>query len=40
MTEEQFWRSTPKKIQGLFDVYKTINGFEDDNLEAIDNIIF
>jgi len=39
MSEEQFWRCTPKKLQALFNVYKSINGLSDE-LETIDNIIF
>jgi len=39
MTEEQFWRSTPKKLQGLFKLYKVVNGMEDkQELDYIDNI--
>lgn len=41
MTEEQFWRSTPKKLQALFKVYKSVNGIsENESYECIDNIIF
>ncbi|WP_459997169.1 hypothetical protein [Paradesulfitobacterium aromaticivorans] len=41
MSEEQFWRSTPKKLQALFKVYKTVNGIEDQSdFETIDNILF
>jgi hypothetical protein len=40
MTEEQFWQSTPKKLQGLFNIYKLVNGLEDEELESIDNILF
>lgn len=41
MTEEQFWKSTPKKLQALFKVYKKVNGIEDkEELDYIDNIIF
>jgi hypothetical protein len=41
MTEEQFWNSTPKKLQALFKVYKTVNGVEDkEDFGTIDNIIF
>ncbi|MEW8994394.1 phage tail assembly chaperone [Clostridium sp.] len=41
MTEEQFWRSTPKKLQALFNVYKRANGVEEEEeLDYIDNIIF
>ena len=41
MTEEQFWKSTPKKLQALFNVYKSVNGIEDkEELDYIDNIIF
>lgn len=41
MTEEQFWRSTPKKLQSLFKVYKSVNGIsENESYECIDNIIF
>jgi hypothetical protein len=39
MSEEQFWRCTPKKLQALFNVYKSVNGFSDE-LETIDNIKF
>ncbi len=41
MTEEQFWKSTPKKLQALFNVYKRVNGIEDkEEPDYIDNIIF
>lgn len=41
MTEEQFWKSTPKKLQALFNVYKNVNGIEDKKeFDYIDNIIF
>jgi hypothetical protein len=41
MSEEQFWSSTPKKLQALFKVYKTVNGIEDQSdFETIDNILF
>ncbi|MDD4802302.1 MAG: hypothetical protein PHF24_05090 [Syntrophomonas sp.] len=41
MTEEQFWHSTPKKLQALFKVYKTVNGLDDlSGADTIDNILF
>jgi hypothetical protein len=41
MTEEQFWKSTPKKLQALFNVYRKVNGIEEtEELDYIDNIIF
>jgi hypothetical protein len=41
MTEEQFWRSTPKKLQVLFKVYKRANGIEEQEaIDTIDNILF
>jgi len=41
MTEEQFWKSTPKKLQALFCVYKTVNGIDDnEDFDTIDNINF
>jgi len=41
MTEEQFWKSTPKKLQALFNVYKKVNGIgQEEELDYIDNIIF
>jgi len=41
MTEEQFWKSTPKKLQALFRVYKRVNGIDEEELfDYIDNIIF
>lgn len=41
MTEEQFWKSTPKKLQGLFNVYKRVHGIdEEEELDYIDNVIF
>lgn len=41
MTEEQFWKCTPKKLQALFNVYKKVNGIEDtDEFDHIDNIVF
>lgn len=40
MSEEQFWNSTPKKLQALFNVYKKVNGIEEINqLDTIDNIL-
>ncbi|WP_279284500.1 hypothetical protein [Clostridium sporogenes] len=41
MSEEQFWKSTPRKLTGLFKIYKKVNGIEDkQNFDYIDNIIF
>jgi hypothetical protein len=41
MTEEQFWESTPKKLQALFKVYMKVNGIEDEEeFDTIDNILF
>ena len=41
MTEEQFWNSTPKKLQALFQVYKRVNGIEESSdFDAIDDILF
>jgi hypothetical protein len=41
MHEEQFWRSTPKKLQALFGVYKSVNGIsESQEYESIENVIF
>ena len=41
MTEEQFWESTPKKLQALFKVYKKVNGIDEKkDFDAIDNILF
>lgn len=41
MTEEQFWQSTPKKLQALFMVYKKVNGIDDnEELDYIDNVMF
>jgi len=41
MGEEQFWNSTPKKLQALFKVYKTVNGIdEQSSFDTIDNILF
>ncbi|GAA0109244.1 hypothetical protein [Clostridium tertium] len=41
MTEEQFWKSTPKKLQALFKIYKSVNGIEDnEELDTIDSINF
>ena len=41
MTEEQFWKSTPKKLQALFKIYKRVNGIEgNEELDCIDNINF
>lgn len=41
MTEEQFWESTPKKLQALFKVYKKVNGIEDEtDFDYIDNVLF
>ena len=41
MSEEQFWSSTPKKLQALFRVYKTVNGIEEQSdFDTIDNILF
>ena len=41
MTEDQFWNSTPKKLTGLFNVYKKVNGIADEQeTEYIDNVLF
>ena len=41
MTEDQFWNSTPKKLQSLFKVYKKVNGIdEQEGFDTIDNILF
>jgi len=41
MTEEQFWKRVPKKLQALFKVYKKVNGIEEkEELVYIDNAIF
>lgn len=41
MSEEQFWKSTPKKLQALFKVYKRVNGIEEKEASAtIDSILF
>lgn len=40
MSEDEFWHSTPKKLQSLFIVYKKVNGIENPELDTIDNIIF
>lgn len=41
MTEEQFWESTPKKLQALYRVYKKVNSIEDeDEFDYIDNVLF
>ncbi len=40
MSEEQFWRSTPKKLQALFTIYKRVNGIEEEEEGFIDDIIF
>ncbi|MGE5417431.1 MAG: hypothetical protein ACM3UZ_11910 [Acidobacteriota bacterium] len=41
MTEDQFWNSTPKKLQALFRVYKTVNGIDDQgSMDMIDSVLF
>lgn len=42
MTEDQFWLSTPKKLQALYKVYRSVNGFDSltENQDTIDNILF
>ena len=41
MTEDQFWLSTPKKLQALYKVYRAVHGMGDDeNADTIDNILF
>ncbi|WP_278335174.1 hypothetical protein [Clostridium algidicarnis] len=41
MTEEQFWNSTPKKLQALLKVYKKVNGIADkEEFDYIDNVMF
>jgi hypothetical protein len=39
MSEDEFWKCTPKKLQALFNVYKKINGIDDDKA-YIDEIMF
>lgn len=38
MTEEQFWKCTPKKLIGLMKVHKEVNGIKDNENEKIDYI--
>ncbi|MEF2113484.1 MULTISPECIES: hypothetical protein [Clostridium] len=41
MSEVQFWKSTPKKLQALFKIYKAVNGIDDkEEFDTIDNINF
>lgn len=41
MTAGQFEKSTPKKLQSLFNVYKRVNGIEEEEeFDCIDNVIF
>ncbi|WP_257786223.1 hypothetical protein [Clostridium pasteurianum] len=42
MTEEQFWKCTPKKLDALFKTYKEVNGIKDKDSEMdyIDNVLF
>ncbi len=41
MTEEQFWQSTPRKLQGLFEVYRQVKGIsEHEAYDTIDSIAF
>lgn len=41
MTEEQFWKCTPKKLHSLFKVHKAVNGLsEESTYDTIDNILF
>jgi hypothetical protein len=39
MSEDEFWKCTPKKLQALFNVYKKVNGTDDDKA-YIDEIMF
>jgi len=38
MNEAEFWRCTPKKLQGLFHVHEAAKGGGDE--QSIDDIIF
>jgi hypothetical protein len=41
MSEDEFWKCTPKKLQALFNVYKRVNGIEvEEEFDYIDNVIF
>jgi len=41
MSEEQFWKCTPIKLNALFAVHKNVEGLETENNEDyIDNIMF
>lgn len=44
MTEEQFWRCTPLKLNILFNVHKQVEGYTDENENNedgfIDDILF
>jgi hypothetical protein len=41
MTEDQFWLSTPKKLQALYKVYRSVHGFDSlADQDTIDSILF
>jgi len=42
MSENEFWRCTPRKLFALYDVYKDVNGIKSEKEESgyIDDILF
>ncbi|WP_265856258.1 hypothetical protein [Clostridium felsineum] len=42
MTEEEFWKCTPKKLDALYDIHCKVKGYNDKNNETgyIDDIFF
>lgn len=44
LSEKTFWKSTPRKLFALYDMYKKVNGLvsseEENKDEFIDNILF
>lgn len=43
MTEEQFWKCTPRKLDELFKIYKEVNGVNErhnEDIGYIDDVFF
>ncbi len=38
--EGKFWRSTPRKLDALYEIYKEVNGLNPEKDANIDDIIF
>jgi len=40
LTEESFWHTTPRKLEGLYSIYLTVNNLDGEKDLAIDDVMF